>query len=175
MSWGTDMGPLSFGVATLDRDLCAASVLAIDLTELTTSAQEAAKRKALNMFAVHGPVDGGTGAPLGHRARPLAPQPGCTLGQLVEHLRHFGEEYYRVEDQIREENPMNAKHFRVQLGANVSEARDRLLATPDFSVLREWVQSEWKEEISFAAGRRIVDTLVEPRRAAVCPRAPSKA
>jgi hypothetical protein len=32
--WGTDMGPLSYGLATLDRDLFAASVLAIDLTAL---------------------------------------------------------------------------------------------------------------------------------------------
>ncbi len=34
--WGTTMGPLSYGFATLDRDLCAVSVLAIDLARLTT-------------------------------------------------------------------------------------------------------------------------------------------
>jgi hypothetical protein len=34
--WSTQMGPLSYGLATLDRDLCAASVLAIDLAGLTT-------------------------------------------------------------------------------------------------------------------------------------------
>jgi hypothetical protein len=33
--WGTQMGPLFYGLATLDRDLCAASVLAIDLAGLT--------------------------------------------------------------------------------------------------------------------------------------------
>jgi hypothetical protein len=35
--WGTPMGPLSYGLATLDRDLCAASVLAIDLAGLTSA------------------------------------------------------------------------------------------------------------------------------------------
>jgi hypothetical protein len=35
--WGTEMGPLSYGLATLDRDLCAASVVAIDLAGLTTA------------------------------------------------------------------------------------------------------------------------------------------
>jgi hypothetical protein len=35
--WGTPKGPLSYGLATLDRDLCAASVLAIDLARLTTA------------------------------------------------------------------------------------------------------------------------------------------
>ena len=39
------MGPLSYGAATLDRDLCAASVLAIDLAEMTTAAEESAIRK----------------------------------------------------------------------------------------------------------------------------------
>jgi hypothetical protein len=38
VTWGTPMGPLSYGFATLDRDLCAASVLGIDLARLTTGA-----------------------------------------------------------------------------------------------------------------------------------------
>jgi hypothetical protein len=35
--WGTPMGPMSYGFATLDVDLCAASVLAMDLAGLTAT------------------------------------------------------------------------------------------------------------------------------------------
>ena len=109
VSWGTDKGPLSFGVAMLDRDLCAASVLAIDLAEMTTAAGESAirKRATCSPFAV--PSMEERGLRWATETPPLAPQPSCTLGQLVEHLRRFGEEYYRVADQIREENPMDAR------------------------------------------------------------------
>lgn len=43
--WATTKGPLSYGFATLDLDLCAASVLAIDLARLTTAALETANRE----------------------------------------------------------------------------------------------------------------------------------
>src|SRR5205823_5389230 len=43
--WETNMGPLSHGSATLDRNLFGASVLAIDLAKLTTAAEEASKRE----------------------------------------------------------------------------------------------------------------------------------
>ena len=45
VTWGTSMGPLSYGFATLDQDLCAASLLAIDLARLTTAAVAAANRE----------------------------------------------------------------------------------------------------------------------------------
>src|SRR5262249_17017460 len=45
VTWGTSMGPLSYGFATLDQDLCAASALAVDLARLTTAAAETANRE----------------------------------------------------------------------------------------------------------------------------------
>src|SRR5262249_53422745 len=95
---------------------------------------------------------------------PPTPPASYTLGQLVEDLRRFGEYYHGVADEIREENPITAKHSRIQLGAHVSGARAYLLAIHGFTELREWVRSEWGEEISFAAGRRIVGTLIERSR-----------
>src|SRR5262249_8094099 len=62
------------------------------------------------------------------------------------------------------ENPITAKHSRISLGAHVSGARACLLAIPGFAELRDWVRSKWDWEISFAVGRRIVDTLVERSR-----------
>ena len=144
----------------LDREFCAASVLAIDLAEMTTAAGESAIRKRATCSPFTVPSMEELGLRWATEAPPLAPQPSCTLGQLVEHLRRFGEEYYRVADQIREENPMDAQHHRIQLAADVSSARDLLLAVPDFTLIREWVRSEWKEEFTFATGQRIVDTLV---------------
>jgi hypothetical protein len=39
VKWGTDQGPLSYGLATLDRDVCTASALAIELAGLTREAE----------------------------------------------------------------------------------------------------------------------------------------
>jgi hypothetical protein len=54
VTWGTSMGPLSYGLANLDRNLCSASVLAIDLARLTTAAAETAKqiRETCSPFTV---------------------------------------------------------------------------------------------------------------------------
>jgi hypothetical protein len=95
---------------------------------------------------------------------PPTPPASYALGQLVEDLRRFGEDYYRTANHIREENPITARHSWIQLAAHVSGARACLLAIHSFTELREWMRSEWGEEISFAACRRIVDTLVERSR-----------
>ena len=161
VSWGTAMGPLSYGLATLDRNLCAASVLAIDLARLTTSAAEMARQERATCSPFTVPSMEEQGFRWAEAKPPPTPPANYTLGQLVEDLRRFGEDYHGAADRIREENPMLAKQSRIQLGANVSGARACLLAIPGFSELRAWARSEWDEEISFAAGSRIVDTLVE--------------
>ena len=158
------MGPLSYGLATLDRDLFAASVLAIDLAQLTTAAAETAIRERATCSPFTVPSMEEQGFQWAEEVPLPTPPENFTLGQLVEDLRRFGEDYHRAADQIREENPITAKHSRIQLGAHVSGARACLLAVPGFADLREWVRSEWGEEISFATGRRIVDTLVERSR-----------
>lgn len=161
VTWGTGMGPLSYGFATLDRDLCGASILAIDLAWLTTAAAATAKqtRETCSPFTV--PSMEEQGFHWAHEVTPPMAPDNYLLGQLIEDLRRFGEDYHQAADQIREENPTTAKHSRIQLSAHVSGARACLLVIPGFADLREWVRSEWNEEISFAAGRRIVSTLEE--------------
>jgi hypothetical protein len=161
VTWGTPIGPLSYGFATLDRDLCAASVLAIDLARLTTAAAEVANRERATCSPFTVPSMEEQGFEWAEATSPPTPSASYTLGQLVASLRCFGEEYHRAADRIREVNPITAKHSRIQLGAHVSGERARLLAILGFAELREWTRSEWDVEISFAAGQRIVDTLVE--------------
>jgi hypothetical protein len=160
VTWGTTMGPLSYGFATLDRDPCAASVLAIDLAQLTTAAAEAADRERATCSPFTVPSMQEQGFQWAEPAPPLTPPDNYTLGKLVEDLRRFAENYCRAAGRVREGNPVLAPDSRIQLGADVSGARARLLAIPGFSDLREWVRSEWSEEITFAAGRRIVDAVV---------------
>jgi hypothetical protein len=161
VTWGTPMGPLSYGFATLDRNLCSASILAIDLARLTTAAAETTKqlRKTCSPFAV--PSMEELGFQWAEDVPPPTPPENYTLGLLVEYLRRFGEDYDLAETRIREENAIIAKHSRIQLGAHVSGARACLLAIPGFAELRKWARSEWDEEICFAVGQRIVDALVE--------------
>jgi nucleoside phosphorylase len=161
VTWGTPMGPLSYGSATLDRDLCAASVLAIDLARLTTAAAEAANRERATCSPFTVPSMEEHGVHFANEAPTTTPPTNCTLGELIQQLRRFGEDYYRAADQIREENPDTAKHAQIQLGALVSQARSYLFTIAGFPELREWVRAEWGQEISFAAGRRIVNRLVE--------------
>jgi hypothetical protein len=161
VTWGTTMEPLSYGFATLDRDLCSASVLAIDLVRLTTAVAETANRERATCSPFTVPPMEEQGFQWAEDVPPPPPPENYTLGQLVEDLRRFGADYHRLADQIRDENPITARHSRIQLGAHVSGARACLLAIPGFTELREWVRSEWKEEISFAVGRRIVDMLIE--------------
>ena len=163
VTWGTQMGPMSYGFATLDRELCAASVMAIDLARLTTTALETAEREraTCSPFAVQSMEELGFQWAEDVPAHSPTPPDKYTLGQLVEALRRFGEDYHRTADQIREENPITAKHPQIQLGAYVSGARAFLLAIPGFAELREWLRSEWGEQICFAVAHRIVDTLVE--------------
>jgi hypothetical protein len=164
VTWGTPMGPLSYGFATIDRDLCTASVLAIDLARLTTAAAETANRERATCSPFSVPSMEEQGFQWAEEV-PLPTSPAnYTLGQLIEDLQRFGVDYCRAADQIREENPISAKHSRIQLGAHVSGTRAYLLAIPGFAALRDWVRSEWEEEISFAVSRRIVDTLVECSR-----------
>jgi hypothetical protein len=164
VTWGTRMGPLSYGFATLERDLCAASVLAIDLAQLTTAAAEAANRgrATCSPFTVPSMEEQGFECP--DATPPPTPPASYTLGQLIEYLRQFGQDYHRAADQMREEHPITAKRSRMQLGAQVSGARACLLAIPGFTELREWARSNWGEELGFTTGRRIVDTLVERSR-----------
>jgi hypothetical protein len=162
VTWGTPKGPLSYGFATFDRDLCAASVLAIDLARLTTAAAEAANRERAicSPFSVPSLEKPGLQWEENTLA-PASPPENYTLGQLIEDLRRFGEYYHLTEAQISEENPFIAKSSRIRLAVRVSGDRARLLAIPGFTELREWVRSEWNEEVSFAVAQRIVDTLVQ--------------
>jgi hypothetical protein len=141
IAWGTPMGPLSYGFATLDRNLCGASVLAIDLARLTTAAEETANR----FKAVCSPFTVPSMEEQGFKWAGEAPPPEVpkndTLGQLVDSLRRFGEYYHLAEAQIREQSATIAKHSRIQLGAHVSGERARLLAIPGFAELQEWVRS----------------------------------
>jgi hypothetical protein len=171
VAWGTPLGPLSYGSATLDRDLCAASVLAIDLAQLTTAAAEVANRKRATCSPFTVPSMEEQGFQWAEPAPPLTPPEDYTLGKMVEDLRRFGEDYYRAEGQLREGNPIVAQPSRIQLGAHVSGARACLLAIPGFNELREWVRSQWDEEVSFSVGRRIVETLVERSRGRLSARA----
>jgi hypothetical protein len=160
--WGTQMGPLSYGFAALDRDLCNASVLAIDLARLTTAAEEAASRERASCSPFSVPSLEEQGFPSGEQAPSSASPPeNYTLGQLVDDLRRFGEQYYQWAEHIRTENPFVQQHSRIQIGAFVSRARAFLQGVPGFNELRTLALSLWREEICFAVGRRIVDAIVQ--------------
>jgi hypothetical protein len=160
--WETNMGPLSHGLATLDRDLFGASVLAIDLARLTTAAEEASSRERATCSPFSVPSMEEQGFQWAEETPTPAPPPeNYTLGQLVEDLRRFGESYCQAAEQIQEQHPIIQKHSRIQLGALVSHARDSLQRIPGFEELREQARSLWDEEISLVAGRRIVDALVQ--------------
>jgi nucleoside phosphorylase len=160
--WGTPRGPLSYGFATLDRDLCAASVLAIDLARLTTAAEDASnrERETCSPFLVPSMEEQGFQWAEERPAPPPPPQ-NYTLRNLLNDLRQFSEAYQRDADHIRQHDPIIQGGEQVQQGAFVSGARECLLRIPGFTELRELARSLWNEEISFAVGRRIVDALVQ--------------
>lgn len=136
------MGPLSHGLATLDQDLFAASVLAIDLAMLTTAAAEASiqQRATCSPFSV--PSMQEQGFQWADKIPAPAPPPeNYTLSQLIEDLRRFGENYYQTADQIREQNPIIQRHSRPQLGAFVSHARGHFQLIPGFTELRDQARS----------------------------------
>jgi hypothetical protein len=160
--WETNKGPLSHGLATLDLDLFAASVLAIDLARLTTAAEEESNRERATCSPFSVPSMEELGLEWAEAVPPPpAPPENYTLGHLVEDLRRFGEYYHQAAERIQEEHPAIQKHSRIRLGAFVSNARDSLLRIPGFTELREQARSLWDEEISFAVGRRIVDALLQ--------------
>jgi hypothetical protein len=160
--WGTNLGPLSYGLATLDRDLCAASVLAIDLARLSTAAEAASSRERASCSPFSVPSMEEQGFQFAEDTPPPpSPPENYTLGQLVEYLRRFGENYHQSTEHIRQEDSAVQRGAWVQLGAFVSQARESLQGVPGFTELRELARSWWGEEISFAVGRRIVDALVE--------------
>jgi predicted acylesterase/phospholipase RssA len=163
LSWGTQMGPLSYGLATLDQDLCAASVLAIDLARFTTAAEEAAKRERASCSPSSVPSMEEQGFQWAEGTPPVpSPPDNYTLGQLLEYLRQFGENYHRSAEHIRQNNhPAVQRRAWVELGVFVSQARAFLYGIPGFNELREFAQSFWGQEMSFEIGRRIVDTLVQ--------------
>jgi hypothetical protein len=160
--WETNRGPLSHGLATLDRDLFAASVLAIDLARLTTAAEAASNRQRATCSPFTVPSMEEQGFQWAEELPPAPPPPeNYTLGQLVEHMRRFGENYCQAAEQIQEQNPIIQKHSRIQLGALVIHERDSLQRIPGFTELREQTRALWDEEISFAVGQRIVEALVQ--------------
>jgi hypothetical protein len=160
--WEAHMRPLAHGLATLDRDLFSASVLAIDLARLTTAAEEASNRERARCSPFSVPSMEEQGVQWAVEVPPPPPAPeNYTLGQLVEDLRRFGADYHQAAERIQEEDPIIQKHSRIQLGAFVSLARDSLQRIPGFTELREQARSLWDEEISFVSGRQIVDALVQ--------------
>jgi hypothetical protein len=160
--WGTNLGPLSYGLATINRDLFAASVLAIDLAGLTTAAEETANRERASCSPFSVPSMEEQGFQWAEETPPpLSPPDNYTLGRLVDDLRRFGEQYHQSVENIRQENPVVQRHSRIQLGAFVSQSRAFLQIVPGFNELRTLAQSLWREEISFAVGQRIVDALVQ--------------
>jgi hypothetical protein len=160
--WETQMGPLSHGLATLDRDLFAASVLVIDLAKLTTAAEEASNRERATCSPFTVPSMEEQGVQWAEKIPPPpAPPEHYTLGDLLHDLRQFGESYQKTEEQIREQHPVVQRGQRIQLGAFVSHTRDSLQRITGFKELRDLARSLWGEEISFAVGQRIVEALVE--------------
>ena len=89
VTWGTPMGPISYGFATLDRNLCGASVLAIDLARLTTAAAEAANRERATCSPFTVPSMEEQGFKWAEEVPQPAPPARYTLGQLVEDLRQL--------------------------------------------------------------------------------------
>jgi hypothetical protein len=160
--WGTPLGPVSYGFATLDLDLCAASALAIDLARLTTAAEEQARREreACSPFSVPSIEEQGfqrrdDGLP------PPEPPANYTLGQLSTYLRQFGEGYFQSIESVQGKHSAVQRYSRLEIGAIASQARESLLRIPGFSELRELARSLWNEEIGFAICRQLVDTLVQ--------------
>jgi len=160
--WETNIGPMAHGLATLERDLFGASVLAIDLARLTTATEDASNRRraTCSPFSVLSMEEQGFQW-VEEIPPPTRPPENYTMALLVEDLRRFGESYCQAAEQIQEQNPIIQKHSRIQLGALVSHARASLQRIPGFTELREQARSLWDEEISFVTGRRILDALVQ--------------
>jgi hypothetical protein len=169
--WGTALGPLSHGLATLDGNLCAASALAIDLAKLTTAAEEASKREraCCSPFSVPAMEEQGVQWPQ-EMPPPAAPPENYTLGDLTEDLRRFGESYHQTLESISAESPAIQRHSRIQLGAFVSQAREGLQRIPGFKEVRDLSRSLWGDEISFGVCRRIVEALVGRSAGTLSPR-----
>jgi hypothetical protein len=168
--WGTNLGPLSYGVATLDRDLCAASVLAIDLARLTTAAEEAANRERASCSPFSVPSMEEQGVQWVENVPPPPPPPeNYTLGQLVDDLQRFGESYHQQAELIRQQSPIAQRGDWIRLAVLVSHARASLQRIPGFNELRALAKSMWEEEMSFVAGQRIVDALVERSNGSLSP------
>ena len=160
--WGTQMGPRTYGFATFDRDLCAASVLAIDLAKLTTAAEEAAKRERASCSPFSVPSMEEQGYQWAEDKSPPPPPPAnYTLGQLLDDLQRFGEDYHQSAENIPQEDPTLHRYFQIQLGAFVSRMRDRLQRIPGFTELQEQARSLRDGEISFSVSQLIVDALVQ--------------
>jgi hypothetical protein len=160
--WETNMGPLSHGLATLDRDLFGASALAIDLARLTTAAEQASNRQRATCAPFSVPSMEEQGFQSAKEVTPLPPPPeDYTLGHLVEDLRGFGESYCQATEEIQKQNPIIQKHSRIQLGAFVSHARASLQRIPGFTELRAQARQLCDEEVTYAIGKWIVDTLVQ--------------
>src|SRR5260370_24718092 len=168
--WETPMGPLSHGLATLDRDLCAASVLEIDWATLTSAAEEASNRERASSSPFSLPSMEDQGFQFAEKPPPLPPPPAdYTLGDLLHDLEQFGERYHDDAELIRQQHPAIQKHDRIQLGAFVSYARDSLQRIPGFNELRALTQALWSEEIGVATGKRIVDALVQGSNGSLSP------
>jgi hypothetical protein len=162
LCWETPMRALAHGLGTLDRDLFAASVLAIDLAKLTTAAQEAADRERATCSPFSVPSMEEQGLEWAEEVPPLpSPPERYTLGQLVQGLRLFGENYQLNAELIRQHSPIAQRGEWAQLAVHVTHVRNSLQAIPGFNELRALAKSMWGEEISFLIGQRIVVALVE--------------
>jgi hypothetical protein len=160
--WEANIGPLAHGLATLDRDLFGASVLAIDLARLTSAAEEASSRQRATCSPFSVPSMEEQGFQWAEQTPPPPPPPtNYTMARLVEDLRRFGENYYHAVEQIQEQTAVVQKHSRIELGASVTSARASLQTIPGFTELREQVRSLWNEEISPVTARRTIDVLVQ--------------
>jgi hypothetical protein len=160
--WETPMRALAHGLGTLDRDLFAASVLAIDLAGLTTAAKESADRECTTCSPFSVPSMEEQGFEWVEDGPPLPPpREKYTVGLLIQDLRLFGESYHQYAELIRQHSPVAQKGMRGQLAAIISQSRNSLQAIPGFNDLRALAKSMWDEEISFVIGQRIVDALVE--------------
>jgi hypothetical protein len=114
------------------------------------------------VLAVLGPSAGGDGVPAGRGAPAPPPPPGpYSLGQLLQELRLFGESYHEQAEAVRHLPHALRRQASVELGNFVSRARMHLQGVPGFNELRAATLSLWGQEISFAAGQRIVDALVQ--------------
>jgi hypothetical protein len=163
--WGTNQGPLNYGFAILDRDLCSASVLAIDLAGLTTAAEEAARQQRASCSPFSVPSMEDEGLHLAGKPPPVSPPGDYTLRKLINDLRTFGERYYQYADQIRQDvHPRIQRGAQGELGIFASQTRAYFQSIPGFLQLREAVQSLWKMDLNFVVGQRICDVLVRASR-----------